>query len=87
MQEDQILATIRRKLKEVFAVEEDQITLRTHYKNDLGAESLDLITLLMELEDDFSAEISDEEAESLTTVGETVALIKSKLNDPIGNPG
>ncbi len=79
MQEDQIFAKVRQKVKEIFAVEENEITLHTNFKEDLGAKSLDLITLLLELEDDFSAEISDAEAEKLTTVGETVALIKNKF--------
>jgi acyl carrier protein len=84
LQEDQIFQRVRRKVKEIFAVEEDKITLGTNYKEDLGAKSLDLITLMLELEDVFSSEISDVEAEKLTTVGETVALIKNKfinLND------
>ena len=84
MQEDQILAKVQQKVKEIFAVEKNEISLSTNYKEDLGAKSLDLITLMLELEDVFSSEISDVEAEKLTTVGETVALIKNKfinLND------
>jgi len=60
-------------------VEEDKITLEASFKDDLGADSLDIVELVMELEDEFELEISDEDAEKINRVGEVVDYIKSQL--------
>ncbi len=56
-------------------VTEDQVTEGASYTEDLGADSLDTVELVMALEDEFSTEIADEDAEKLTTVGKTVDYI------------
>lgn len=66
-------------LADVLKVKPDQVRPESRYREDLGADSLDNATLLMALEEEFGREITDEEAESLTTVGNTVAFVKSKL--------
>jgi acyl carrier protein len=58
-------------------VDESKITLEASFKEDLGADSLDVVELVMELEDEFDMEISDEDAEKITTVGEVVKYIES----------
>ncbi|MBS4177154.1 acyl carrier protein [Lederbergia citrea] len=59
-------------------VEESKVTLEASFKDDLGADSLDVVELVMELEDEFDMEISDDDAENITTVGDAVNYIKSK---------
>lgn len=59
-------------------VDESKVTLDASFKDDLGADSLDVVELVMELEDEFDMEISDEEAEKIVTVGDAVNYIESK---------
>ena len=70
------------KVKEVIidklGVDEDSIKTEAHFVNDLGADSLDTVELIMELEEEFSIEIPDEKAETITTVGAAVEYIENK---------
>lgn len=59
-------------------VEEGEISLQSSFKDDLGADSLDVVELVMELEDEFDMEISDEDAEKINTVGDVVTYIASQ---------
>ena len=72
------------KVKEVIidklGVEEDTIKTEAHFVNDLGADSLDTVELIMEFEEEFGIEIPDEDAENITTVGSAVDYIK-KVQD------
>lgn len=69
------------KVKEVIvdqlSVEEDEITMESSFVDDLGADSLDVVELIMGLETAFDIEIPDEEAEKISTVGDAVEYIKS----------
>tara|TARA_B100001113_G_scaffold86225_1_gene68841 strand:- start:119 stop:349 length:231 start_codon:yes stop_codon:yes gene_type:complete len=71
------------KVKEVIidklGVEEDSIKSEAHFVNDLGADSLDTVELIMEFEEEFGIEIPDEDAENITTVGSAVDYI-DKVN-------
>jgi len=58
-------------------VDAEKVTLEASFKEDLNADSLDVVELIMELEDEFNLEISDEDAEKITTVGEVVNYIQS----------
>ena len=58
-------------------VDAEKVTLEASSKEDLNADSLDVVELIMELEDEFNLEISDEDAEKITTVGEVVNYIQS----------
>ena len=58
----------------------DKITRDTSFINDLGADSLDTVELVMEFEDEFETSIPDESAEKLQTVGEAIEFIKLNLN-------
>ncbi len=66
-----------------FGVLDSEITPNAHIDRDLGADSLDHIEVLMELEDEFGIQISDEEAEPVRTVAEIVRLVEVKLNQDI----
>ena len=71
--------TIEQRVKEIIVnqlnVNEEQITPTASFLDDLGADSLDTVELIMAFEDKFGAEISDEAAQKITTVGEAVAYI------------
>ena len=68
------------KVKEVIVdllkTEESEITMESSFVDDLGADSLDLVELIMGLENEFDIEIPDEEAEKIQTVGDAVNYIK-----------
>ncbi len=70
------------KLKEilvdVLGVNEDDVKLESKFVDDLGADSLDLVELIMAFEDKFSIEISDEDAEKMVTVKDVLDYISSK---------
>ncbi|RDU23318.1 acyl carrier protein [Anaerosacchariphilus polymeriproducens] len=70
------------RMKEIIAeqlnVETSEIKLTTNFKEDLGADSLDLFELVMALEDEYSVEIPSEELQELTTVEAVVEYLKSK---------
>lgn len=57
-------------------VEEDKVTMEASFRDDLDADSLDVVELVMELEDEFDLEIADEEAEKIATVGDAVEFIE-----------
>ncbi len=63
----------------ILNVDESAITMEAKFREDLGADSLDLVDLIMAFEDEFGGHISDEDARSITTVGEAVAYIDKNL--------
>ena len=79
--DEQILERVRNVAAEILKVSCEDITPQAKFIDDLGADSLDNVTLLMSLEDEFDESISDEEAQELTTVGATVAFIKRKVGE------
>ena len=74
---------VQSKLKEIVMdrlnAEEDQIKPEASFVEDLGADSLDIDELIMGIEEEFDIEIPDEDAEKLTTVGEAMEYVKTKL--------
>ena len=72
------------KVKEIIVdklgVEDGKITMKTKFIDDLGADSLDTVELIMQFEEEFGIEIPDEDAEGLLSVGEAVDYISQKLN-------
>ncbi|MBE0680285.1 MAG: acyl carrier protein [Anaerolineales bacterium] len=62
-------------VKDLLGADESKITMEARFKEDLEADSLDLVELIMAFEDKFGAEISDEDAQKITTVGEAVNYI------------
>lgn len=75
--------SIEEKVKNIIAdqlgVEEEQIKPESKFLEDLGADSLDLVELIMTLEEEFDLEIPDEEAEKITKVSDAIAFIKNNL--------
>jgi acyl carrier protein len=71
--------SLEERLKEIlikqFGEGEKTVTLETSFVNDLGADSLDIVELVMELEDEFDVSIPDEDAEKIQTVGDAVKYI------------
>lgn len=69
------------KVKEVIidklGVEESKITMEASFIDDLGADSLDTVELIMDLEEEFGIEIPDEDAENLTTVGAVIEYVEN----------
>ena len=72
------------KVKEIIidklSVEDTKITMDAKFIDDLGADSLDTVELIMQFEEEFSIEIPDEEAENLISVGQAVEYISKKIN-------
>lgn len=75
------MADVFNRVKEIIVdnldVDESKVTMEASFKDDLEADSLDVVELVMELEDEFDMEIADEEAEKINTVGDAVNYINS----------
>jgi acyl carrier protein len=72
-----IFEKVKEKIAEQLGIDADEVTLESQIVDDLDADSLDVIELLMMLEEEFDMEITDEEAEKLVTVGDVVEYIKA----------
>ncbi|NMB07791.1 MAG: acyl carrier protein [Tissierellia bacterium] len=66
---------IKNIIVEQFNIEEDNISMETSFRDDLNADSIDLVELIMSLEDEFDLEVEDEEVENINTVGDAVNYI------------
>ena len=75
---EDVFERVKKIVIEQLGVNESQITPDASYIDDLGADSLDTVELVMALEEEFGVEIPDEDAEKITTVDQTVAYIKEK---------
>jgi len=62
---------------DLLGVEPDQVIMEAKFKEDLEADSLDLVELIMAMEEEFGGEISDEQAQKITTVGEAVTYLEA----------
>lgn len=69
----------RRCAVEVLSVEEDQVTLEASFADDLDADSLDLVELVMALEEEFDVTVEEEELEDIETIAAAFAMIEAKL--------
>lgn len=78
------MATIEERVKNIIVeqlgVDPDQITPETSFVEDLGADSLDTVELVMAFEEEFDIEIPDEEAEKMTSVGDAITHLNNTLN-------
>ena len=79
MSEAEILEKVKKIVIEQLSVEASNVTPQANYANDLGADSLDTVELVMALEEEFDIEIPDEAAEQITTVQQTVDYINNKV--------
>ncbi len=79
MSQDDILQKVRKIVSEQLSVEEAEVAPESSFANDLGADSLDTVELVMALEEEFDIEIPDEAAEGIGTVQAAVDYIKQKV--------
>ena len=69
---------VRKLVCEQLGVKEEEVTIDASFVEDLGADSLDTVELVMALEEEFETEIPDEEAEKLKSVSDAISFVKSK---------
>jgi len=74
---DEIYANVKGIIIDLLGVPEEKITMEARFREDLEADSLDLVELIMAFEDKFGGEISDDDAQKITTVGEAVTYLES----------
>lgn len=79
MKKEEILSKVKAVVAEKLNVGEDQVTEEAKFVEDLGADSLDQVELIMALEDEFELKIPEEEAEKLNTVGSAVEYVLKKV--------
>jgi acyl carrier protein len=79
------VATIEERVTQIICdqlgVPKEKVTPETSFVNDLGADSLDTVELVMEMEEEFDLNIADEDAEKITTVGDAIEYIKNALEE------
>ena len=79
MERDELLKKVKAIVADKLSISEEQITEEASFIEDLGADSLDTVELVMALEDEFSLDIPDEDAEKLRTVGDAIAYLNQKI--------
>ena len=79
MEREELLKKIKSIVADKLSIGEDQVTEEASFIDDLGADSLDTVELVMALEDEFDMDIPDEDAEKLTTVGKAIEYVLGHL--------
>lgn len=74
-----VFEKVKKILAEQLDTEADEMTMDTNIADDLGADSLDVVELLMSIEDEFEVEIPDEEIENIKTIGDVVEYIRNNV--------
>ena len=78
------MASVEDRVKSIvidlLGVEEDRVVAEAHFRDDLEADSLDLVELIMAFEEEFGGEITDEDAQKIETVGQAVTYIGTKMS-------
>lgn len=80
MSDDELFARFKKCAVDVLSVPEDKVVLEAKFGDDLDADSLDLVELVMALEEEFGIEVPEDELEGVETVGQAYALVSGKLN-------
>ncbi|KGR73861.1 MULTISPECIES: acyl carrier protein [Ureibacillus] len=75
-----VLERVTKVVVDRLGVDESEVKVEASFREDLGADSLDVVELVMELEDEFDMEISDEDAEKIATVGDAISYIEGKVS-------
>jgi acyl carrier protein len=76
---EEVFAQIQEIVADLLDIDPETITPESTFQKDLGADSLDLVELIMEFEERFGGEISDEDAQKITTVGEAVKYVETRM--------
>lgn len=76
---NEIFDVLKDIIVDQLGVEDDLVTMETSFTDDLEADSLDMVELMMAIEEEYDIEISEDDAETIVTVGDAVAYINSKL--------
>ena len=79
MEREELLKKVKAIVADKLSISEDQVTEEASFIDDLGADSLDTVELVMALEDEFGMDIPDEDAEKLTTVGKAMDYVLAHL--------
>lgn len=75
-----IAERVKKIIVDKLGVDEAEVTIEANFANDLGADSLDTVELIMEFEKEFDVSIPDEEAEKIQTVGQAVSFLETQVN-------
>lgn len=78
---DNAFEQIQKIIVDLLGVKPEEVTRDANFREDLGADSLDLVELIMEFEDTFGGTISDEEAQQIETVGQAVDYVQERMQD------
>ena len=81
MDQESIEERLKRIIAEQLGVDESQVTRDASFEEDLNADSLDLVELIMSLEEEFGIEISEEDAEKIKTVGDAIDYVREHKGD------
>ena len=81
MTKDEVFEKVKGIIIEQLGADESDITMEASFRDNLEADSLDLVELIMAFEEEFGGEISDEEAQKITTVGEAVNYLYANSGD------
>ena len=79
MDQKEVFEKVKAIIVEQLGVDESKVTMDASFRDDLEADSLDLVELIMAFEEEFGGEISDEEAQKITTVGEAVDYLQASM--------
>lgn len=79
MQQKEIFTRIKEIIVDLLEVDPSAVTMEARFREDLQADSLDLVELIMEFEEQFGSKISDDDAQKIKTVGEAVAYVKGHM--------
>ncbi len=75
----EVFEKVKSVVAEQLGIDEEEITMESSFNDDLEADSLDIVELMMALEDEFKIEISDEEAGKISTIGDVVEYIQERV--------
>ena len=78
MAKEEIFEKLKELVVDQLGVEEDEVTMEASMQDDLGADSLDLVDLVMSVEEEFGVKVADEDLESIKTVGDIVNYIEER---------
>jgi acyl carrier protein len=77
MTKDEVFAKVKEITMEQLGVDDEDVVMEASFRDDLEADSLDLVELIMAFEEEFGGEISDDEAQQITTVGQAVEYLQA----------